>query len=123
MGHVPTQELRQQFLDLHGIGPETADSILLYALDRPVFVIDAYTVRLLSRLGLCNENVKYDEARALFMDNLEPDTTLFNEYHALIVVHSKRTCSKRVPRCGDCPLSDICAWESKTQDPKSKKRS
>jgi endonuclease-3 related protein len=120
---VSTGNLREQLLSLKGIGPETADSILLYALERPVFVIDAYTVRLFSRLGFCGEKVKYDGAQALFMDNLEPDTTLFNEYHALIVVHSKRTCSKRAPRCGDCSLYDMCAWESKTQGPKSKKGS
>jgi endonuclease-3 related protein len=112
MGPVPVAELREELLSLHGIGPETADSILLYALDRPVFVVDAYTVRLFSRLGLCDEKAKYDDVQALFMENLEPDTGMFNEYHALIVRHCKLICRKRTPECGECTLRDLCSFGS-----------
>ncbi|MDT8396690.1 MAG: hypothetical protein RRA32_09650, partial [bacterium] len=110
-----TRKLRLQFLGLKGIGPETADSILLYALERPVFVVDAYTLRLFARLGLCGEKAKYHEVQALFMDNLEPDPALFNEYHALIVTHCKRICSKRAPLCGECSLNTVCAFDLKSQ--------
>ena len=127
MSSLPTEQLREELLALKGIGPETADSILLYALGHPIFVVDAYTVRLFSRLGLLEglggEKVKYHDLQALFMDTVELDAALFNEYHALIVVHSKRTCSKRAPRCGDCPLIEMCAWEFQIQGPKSKKKS
>jgi len=109
------KELRQQFLALKGIGPETADSILLYALDRSVFVVDAYTVRLFSRLGLCEEKMKYGAVQALFTDNLEPDVKMFNEYHALVVLHCKLRCTKREPSCNVCPLRGMCAWNSKFQ--------
>ncbi len=121
MTPVPVAELRDELLSLHGIGPETADSILLYALGRPVFVVDAYTVRLFSRIGLCEEKTKYDGLQALFMENLEPDAGMFNEYHALIVRHSKRTCTKRNPGCGKCALFDMCAWKFKIQNLRSKK--
>ena len=111
LAHI--EELRKQFLDLHGVGPETADSILLYALQKPAFVVDAYTTRLFSRLGLCEENVKYDYLRSLFIINLEHEQGMFNEYHALIVRHCKQRCSKRSPNCTDCPLVGICEWEFK----------
>ncbi len=120
MESVPLQELRRQLLDLKGIGPETADSILLYALGRPVFVVDAYTVRLFSRLGLCAEKEKYGTVQALFMNNLPHEERLFNEYHALIVKHSKSTCKKRSPLCESCPLAVLCSWRFKIQDPRFK---
>ena len=120
MEHAPVRKLRQQFLDLKGIGPETADSILLYALGKPVFVVDAYTTRLFSRLGLCDEKARYRDVQALFMDHLEPDAGIFNEYHALIVNHSKHTCMKRNPECAKCPLIDLCAWKFNIQDSKFK---
>jgi endonuclease-3 related protein len=92
---------------VRGIGPETADSILLYAGDRPTFVVDAYTRRLFQRLGLLPESAGYEEARALFMNNLQQDVALFNEYHAQIVQQCKQFCRKK-PLCSGCPLFDFC---------------
>ena len=103
----PTQELRCELLNVHGIGPETADSILLYALQRPIFVIDAYTRRLFSRLRIAPEKDAYDRWQATFMDNLPADAQLFNEYHALIVRQGKEKCRKSA-RCEDCCLSENC---------------
>jgi len=100
-------ELRQELLALHGIGPETADSILLYAVHRPVFVIDAYTRRILSRLGLAPESASYETFQGLFMDNLPRDVALYNEYHALLVRLAKEVC-RPTPRCADCCLAGIC---------------
>ena len=116
MGEYDTGEMREELLSLNGIGPETADSILLYALGRPVFVVDAYTIRIFSRLGLCSEKAKYDEAQKLFMENLEPATKVFNEYHALIVVHAKAQCRKTNPHCIECPLIKMCEFNSKFQN-------
>jgi len=104
---APVEELRPLLLGTHGIGPETADSILLYAAGRPVFVIDAYTRRLFSRLAITPGRDSYDSWQALFMANLEPDAALFNEYHALIVRHGKEVC-RRQPRCEVCPLLEGC---------------
>ena len=104
---LPTAELRALLLATYGIGPETADSILLYAAGRPVFVIDAYTRRTFSRLGLAPEMDSYDGWRSLFSESLPPDAETFNEYHALIVRHGKQVCRKR-PLCHACPLSAIC---------------
>lgn len=104
---APVEELRPLFLATHGIGPETADSILLYAAVRPVFVIDAYTRRLFSRLGMAPGSDSYDSWRALFMENLEADAATFNEYHALVVRHGKEVC-RREPRCEVCPLLEGC---------------
>jgi endonuclease-3 related protein len=106
---IETDELRQELLNVHGIGPETADSILLYALDRPTFVIDAYTRRLFARLAIKPENDNYDGWRALFMDNLPPDVKMFNEYHALIVRHGKESCRNFPTRCPECCLIETCA--------------
>jgi endonuclease-3 related protein len=91
---------------VRGIGPETCDSILLYAGETPSFVVDAYTRRLFSRLGLVRETDDYETVRALFMNTLPEDTGLFNEYHALIVEHCKRHCRKR-PICTACPLEPL----------------
>ena len=104
---VPVEELRSLLLATHGIGPETADSILLYAAGRPVFVIDAYTRRVFSRLGMTPSRDSYDSWQALFMENLEADAALFNEYHGLIVRHGKEVC-RRQPRCEVCPLLEGC---------------
>ncbi len=101
------RELRTDLLAVRGIGPETGDSILLYAGQKPTFVVDAYTRRLFHRLGLLPEKSGYDETRGLFMDNLPPDVSLFNEYHALIVEQCKRFCRTR-PRCHGCPLGERC---------------
>jgi endonuclease-3 related protein len=96
--------LREELLEVNGIGPETADSILLYALKKPVFVIDAYTKRILSRHGLCAEDDTYDDLQELFMDRLSPDVPIYNEYHALIVETGKDYCRTK-PRCDECPLN------------------
>ena len=101
------ETLREELLGVKGIGPETADSIILYAAKRPVFVIDAYTKRLLTRHGLAGEKVTYDEMQSLFMDNLEHDEGVFNEYHALIVMVGKNFCKSRNPICGECPLGEM----------------
>lgn len=100
------QELREELLAVRGIGRETCDSILLYAGGKPSFVVDAYTKRLCSRLGLVGEEAGYEELRALFMNALPQDSALFNEYHALIVEHCKRHCRKK-PLCDGCPLKGL----------------
>ncbi len=112
MKSVQIQKMREQLLDLHGIGPETADSILLYALDMPVFVVDTYTIRLFSRLGMCTEKAKYGEVQSLFTKNLPPNVEVFNEYHALIVRHGKEKCRTNVPLCDECTLRDFCSYGS-----------
>jgi len=99
-----TVELRERLLTVKGIGPETADSILLYALNRPVFVVDAYTARICNRHGLVPEDVDYDELQELFMSHLPERVEQFNEYHALLVRVGKEWCRKREPRCDACPL-------------------
>lgn len=103
----PTAELRNELLAVHGIGPETADDILLYAFRRPVFVIDAYTRRIFQRLGLIQGDEDYETLRGLFEQSLATDTHMFNEYHALIVAHAKETCRIR-PRCAACKLGPLC---------------
>ncbi len=100
---LDTPTLRNELLSWKGIGPETADSILLYAGKRPVFVIDAYTRRFLSRHGLCNEKARYDDLATLFTANLPVEVQLFNEYHALIVRLGKEHCKSK-PQCAECPL-------------------
>lgn len=97
-------ELRPKVLSVNGIGPETADAILLYALDFPVFVVDAYTHRLAGRHGLTWEGIDYHELQALFMDALPEDVALYNEYHALIVRLGKKWCKKNNGLCATCPL-------------------
>ena len=105
MAMEETQPLRERLLGVKGIGPETADSILLYALDKPVFVVDAYTKRILNRHGLVGEKASYHEIQELFHRNLPRDVRLFNEYHALFVRLGKEYCRAR-PRCEGCPLKD-----------------
>ncbi|MGE5197786.1 MAG: endonuclease III domain-containing protein [Deltaproteobacteria bacterium] len=104
MSAVDTRILRQQLLGVKGIGPETADSMLLYALNRPVFVVDAYTKRVFSRHRFIREDATYEETQNLFMRNLRKDARLFNEYHALLVKLGKDFCLKNKPRCQACPL-------------------
>ena len=99
--------LRQGLLSVNGVGEETADDILLYAFERPVFVVDAYTKRLFSRLGFMDKDLGYSQVQALFHRELSCDVTLFNEYHALIVVHCKDVCKKR-PLCDVCCLKALC---------------
>ncbi len=103
-----THVLREGLLSVNGIGRETADSILLYAARRPVFVVDAYTYRIMARHGLVAEGVSYEEMQAIFMDNLQNDVELFNEFHALIVKVGKTYCKPKA-LCHDCPLSQ---WET-----------
>jgi endonuclease-3 related protein len=98
-----THNLREGLLSVKGVGPETADSIILYAADRPIFVIDAYTHRILKRHDMSEEQSTYQELQELFMDNLPEDPSLFNEFHALIVRTGKDYC-RRKPLCEPCPL-------------------
>ncbi len=107
---LPVGELRKTLLEQPGIGPETADSIILYAADKPSFVVDAYTQRIFSRVGLLSGRIEYDRTRALFMENLPRQTELYNEYHALIVRLAKMHCRKRQPLCSDCPLLAVCKY-------------
>ncbi len=100
------QTLRDELLSVKGIGPETADSILLYAGNMPTFVVDAYTHRIFSRHGFISEESTYDEMKAFFEENLPKDVRLFNEYHALLVQIGKRYCKPK-KACEPCPLKDF----------------
>lgn len=112
---------RRRLLALKGIGPETADSILLYAAHRPSFVVDAYTRRIFARLGLLRGNESYASIRAMFMEILPPDAGLYNEYHALIVQLAKTLCRKHKPLCNRCPLVSDCPYgQMEGQQPASK---
>lgn len=102
-----TRTLRDELLAVNGIGPETCDSILLYAFERPVFVVDAYTRRIFSRHGLLRSD-DYHDVQKIFTDNLPKSVRLFNEFHALIVRLGKEFCRTR-PRCGHCPLNKMLA--------------
>jgi len=106
MRRRPPQALREELLAVNGIGPETADSILLYALKKPVFVVDAYTRRVLSRHGLVGEDADYGRLQAVFTDHLPARAPLFNEFHALIVRLGKDYCKKSRPLCRGCPLEN-----------------
>jgi len=110
MGKENTVALREKLLRVNGIGPETADSILLYGLRKPIFVIDAYTKRILSRHGVISEKTSYEDVQKLFMDHLPSNEKLFNEYHALFVYLGKTVCQK-IPRCDICPLKGIRGWD------------
>jgi endonuclease-3 related protein len=101
-----TETLRAEFLEINGIGRETADSILLYALERPVFVVDAYTYRIATRHQLIEPQCDYEQLRSLFEDNLQDDVKMFNEYHALLVRAGKEFCRPRA-RCANCPLEKL----------------
>jgi len=102
-----TAYLRQQLLSVHGIGQETADSIILYAANKPVFVIDAYTRRIINRIGLAPDSNSYIAYQSLFMHNMAADAQLFNEYHALLVCLGKNVCRNH-PLCHQCCLNSIC---------------
>ena len=104
-----TDGLRRRLLGVYGVGEETADSILLYAASRPVFVIDAYTSRIMGRMGLAPPTASYSELQRLFMNHLPPDAALYNEYHALLVHLGKNTCRK-TPLCPTCPLNTTCPF-------------
>ena len=106
------EDIRHSLLSVNGIGPETADSMLLYAGEIPVFVVDAYTKRIFSRLKLTDKNATYDELQSFFMKNLPGKTTLYNEYHALIVMLGKYYCKPK-PVCGSCPLKKCPSRKNK----------
>jgi len=101
-----TRSLREKLLRVKGIGEETADSILLYAVGKPVFVVDAYTRRILMRHGVIQEKITYGEIQSLFMEHLPHDAPLYNQYHALLVITGKNYCKKK-PRCQECPLNHL----------------
>ena len=101
------ETLRQELLSIHGIGPETADDIMLYAAEQPYFVIDSYTIRVLERWGIHPERKIYDAYQRMFHDNLPRDARLYNEYHALFDRHAKELCKPR-PACPQCFLRDTC---------------
>ncbi len=107
---MPDEVLRKWLLDINGIGPETADDILLYAFERPFFVIDAYTRRLFFRFGLVSGDESYEMLRSEFEQTLGPDVGLYNEYHALIVRHAKEACRTK-PSCEICCLRGSCGWK------------
>ncbi len=98
-------QLRTKLLGVNGIGPETADSIILYAFQKPSFVVDSYTHRIFNRHGLVHQEMDYHELRDFFMLRLPEDPVLFNEYHALIVRVGKKWCQKKSPKCSECPLN------------------
>lgn len=102
--------LRDELLGIYGIGPETADSIILYAAGKPVFVVDAYTRRIFSRLGVFREDVSYNGMQDCFMELLPPDVQYYNEYHALITGVGNRYCGNKRPKCIECPLNPLCSY-------------
>ena len=105
---LKTDALRQRLLTVNGVGPETADDIILYAFSRKVFVIDAYTKRIFSRLGISDVDIGYESLRKVFEKALSKESVkLFNEYHALIVMHGKDVCRVK-PRCDECCLAKSC---------------
>lgn len=112
MFQTPTGELRKKLLSVHGIGPETADSILLYAGEHPVFVVDAYTHRIFGRHGFLGGKPDYEGVRAIFEAALPAHPPLLNEFHALIVNTGKNWCRKSAPRCAECPLSRLLPADS-----------
>ena len=116
MRREPIESLREELLEINGIGPETADSILLYALNKRTFVVDAYTRRLFSRLNPkwdWMKRITYDELKAFFEKLLPSDLQIYNEFHALIVMHSKEVCKSK-PICEDCLLKKTCSESSQT---------
>lgn len=107
---TPTLQLRQELLQIWGIGPETADSILLYAGQHRIFVVDAYTRRIFSRLGMVPENITYGHMQAFMEARVPAETRLYNEYHALLVALGAVCCGKTRPRCKQCPVSPACKY-------------
>ena len=103
---LDTEAIREELLTVKGIGLETADSIVLYGAGRPIFVVDTYTHRILTRHGLIEEEAGYNDLQSFFMDNLPNDVELFKEYHALIVKTGKDFC-RRESRCSECPLDSL----------------
>lgn len=104
---LPLPELREELLTVKGIGPETADSIILYAAGKPIFVVDSYTHRILLRHDMIDEACDYHTLQELFMDSLPVDAALYNEFHALLVRTGNRFCKKSTPLCDACPLKGL----------------
>lgn len=111
LARMPLDQARARLLAVPGVGRETADSILLYAANQPIFVIDAYTRRLVERLRLADPTGPYDDLRDRFERELPRDAALYNDFHAQIVIHAKDRCRKK-PRCQACPLRPDCAVAS-----------
>ena len=109
----PWADLRAELLSVYGIGEETADDIVLYAACAPSFVVDAYTKRIVDRIGIPPAQNRYESYRALFMDAIPQDVSIYNEYHALLVKLGKDVCKKSAPLCPECPLSTVCMTGSK----------
>ncbi len=107
-------QLREELLSINGIGKETADSIILYATNKPIFVIDAYTIRMVNRLGITQKK-DYEKLQELFQKNLPINVQLFNEFHALIVQLGKNYCKKK-PKCNECPLKARCDYANSTNN-------
>lgn len=116
MARENTQDLRDRLLLVNGIGPETADSILLYALNKPIFVVDAYTKRILLRHHLIAKNADYQQTQSFFIQNLKSNVKLFNEYHALLVKLGKDICLKEKPNCVTCPLKKFSVIKESFRD-------
>jgi len=108
---IKTQVLRESLLSVNGIGPETADSILLYALNRKIFVIDAYTKRIFSRLGFLSSDDSYDSVQNFFQKEFNGTVKRYNEFHALIVAHGKDVC-KNKPLCSGCCVKHLCSYKN-----------
>src|SRR5262249_36579732 len=115
MASLSPEALRGMLLTVDGIGPETADSIALYAAGHPLFVVDAYTRRVFSRLGFVRGDESYDDLRRVFMTELPRDAALSNDYHAQIVRLAKDVCRPR-PRCPECPLLALCPRRGVVQE-------
>ncbi len=113
MFEIPLCFLRDKLLNVKGIGPETADSILLYAGYKKIFVIDAYTVRIFNRLGFLNGDEKYHDVQKFFMEHLPEDVDLYNQFHALIVKLGSECCSFKKPKCSSCCLNTICGYSGR----------
>jgi len=107
MFQTPTDQLREKLLEVHGIGLETADSILLYGGNHPIFVVDAYTHRILGRHGITDGKADYEKVRSLIENSIPRQAELFNEFHALIVNTGKNWCRKSAPHCEKCPLRPL----------------
>lgn len=110
MFQTPIDTLREKLLKVKGIGPETADSILLYAGNKKIFVVDAYTVRIFTRLGFLKEDEKYHQVQEFFIKNLPKEVDLYNQYHALIVKLGSECCSRKKPKCSECVLRELCQF-------------
>ncbi len=116
MFRVPLPVLRDKLINIWGIGPETADSILLYAGDKPIFVVDAYTKRIFNRLGMVDENITYQQMQDFMHENVEADTYIYNEYHALLVALGADCCRKKRTDCLVCPLMNFCEQSPHLQE-------